>query len=186
MEQMLGAMPSKSRAAFVRHTHDTQQAIIRQIDAKAGMFITLLVFMLIGLAPVARDVVTKLHWHGKGAMTSWLYVASGALFVLSVLITAWRVYDVIRPRGYSDRELAGGLVFADALLIHPGHQAYANAVMNTTDNLLLINSIGQIYQLSEILKEKIDALNRAGWPVLLAFTSWTLNTVISIYVFTWR
>ena len=36
---------------FARHVYDNQQAIIRQLDVKAGVFVTLLVFLASGALP---------------------------------------------------------------------------------------------------------------------------------------
>ena len=72
---------------FARHNYDNQQALIRQLDVKAGVFITLLVFLATGVLPGARDVSAKLHWSGKGALTSWIYVATGLVLVVGFLAT---------------------------------------------------------------------------------------------------
>src|SRR5438552_3816088 len=46
---------------FARHSYDNQQGIIRQMDVKAGVFITLMVFLVTEAIPLAKDVSGKLQ-----------------------------------------------------------------------------------------------------------------------------
>lgn len=88
----------QSQLEYARHTFDNQQSTIRHLDSKAGVFITLLVFMATGTLAIARDACTRLHWTGKGSLPSWIYLVSSLLFVLGFLATGWSVQRVIRPR----------------------------------------------------------------------------------------
>ena len=105
---------------FARHVYDNQQAIIRQLDVKAGVFVTLLVFLASGALPLARDIGLKLVWTGKGAITSWIYVSSGVILAIGFVGTALCVQRVIRPRGSEFGPLSAGLMFAPEILCHKG------------------------------------------------------------------
>ncbi len=170
---------------FARHNYDNQQALIRQLDVKAGVFITLLVFLATGVLPGARDVSAKLHWSGKGALTSWIYVAAGLVLVVGFLATAVCVQRVIRPRGSEHRGLSSGLMFASDILSHGDPERYHAETENMSEQALLKNLTAEIFQLSAIVKHKTDALRLARWPTMISFIAWAINCVVGAYILTW-
>src|SRR5882672_7446369 len=107
-----------SQIEFARHSYDNQQAIIRQLDTKAGVFIALLVFLVTEAIPLARDVSAKLQWVGRGSVSSWLYVGSAVFLAIGFIATAIYVQRVIRPRGSEYATGSAGLMFANDILRH--------------------------------------------------------------------
>jgi hypothetical protein len=188
MAQQPALIPSKSldlQIDFARHSYDNQQAIIRQLDAKAGVFITLLVFLATGTLSVAKDVSTKLHWSGSGAVTSWIYIGTGVLLVLAFLITAWSVQRVIRPRGSEHKSLSRGLMFAADILKHGDPERFHSEMEDVSEPALLKSLTGEIFQLSAIVQQKTAALRFARWPTMTCFAAWALNSIAAIYILTW-
>jgi hypothetical protein len=170
---------------FAQHVYDNQQAIIRQLDVKAGVFVSLLVFLAIGALPIARDVSTKLHWTGRGALTSWSYAGSGLILVVGFLATAVCVQRVIRPRASEHTSLSTGLIFAPDILSHGDPEKYHDATEHATEQTLLKNLTVQIFQLSAIVQRKTDALRLARWPTMISFLAWAVNTATGAYILTW-
>src|SRR4051812_35121946 len=119
MEETAMAFPAASPAPkslraqieFAQHNYENQQALIRQLDVKAGVFVTLLVFLATSALPGAKDIILKLHWSGRGVFTSVVYVATGVILIFGFLATAVCVQRVIRPRASEHRSVSSGLMF---------------------------------------------------------------------------
>jgi hypothetical protein len=174
----------REQIEFARHVYDTQQALIRQLDTKAGVFITLLVFLATTMILVAKDVCARIQWSGRGAISSWLYIASAVIVVLAFVGTAIGVGKVIRARGLKEAKV--GLMFAHDILKHGGHQQYTAALVATTDRNLLETLAQQVFELSSIFQKKSDAFRSAQARALAAFIAWGVNSLVSVYMLTWR
>ena len=170
---------------FAQHNYDNQQGIIRQLDVKAGVFVTLLVFLAAGALAIAKDVSVKLHWHGRGAASSWIYAVSGFTLVFGFLATSVCVQRVIRLRGSEHKSLSTGLMFAPDILSHGDPEAYYAATESATEHTLLKNLAVQVFQLSAIVKRKTDALRVARWPTMISFLAWAINCVMGAYILMW-
>src|SRR5437763_10294584 len=127
----------QSRLAFARYNYDTQQAIIRQLDTKAAAFITLLVFLATTTLSMSRDVCTRIHWSGRGSVTSWSYFVSILALVTGFVFTAICVIRVIRPRGSEHTNISNGLMFAVDILKYGEPNKYHVALEGATDEILL-------------------------------------------------
>jgi hypothetical protein len=170
----------QSQLAFTRHNFDDQQGIIRQLDSKAGVFITLLVFLANGALIMARDASPRLRWSGTGALASWLYLGSFVLFLLGFLVTAWCVQKVIRPRALTS--LASGLVFARDVLGHGSPVNYHKAMESSTEEALLKDLTIQVFNLCVIVQRKTNALHLAWWPTMVCFVAWAINAILAVCV----
>ncbi|HEY6350045.1 MAG TPA: Pycsar system effector family protein [Candidatus Angelobacter sp.] len=171
---------------FARYNHENQQGIIRQLDAKAAVFVTLLVFLVTAAVPLAKDVCVKLQWSGKGSISSWAYLLSSLVLISGFVATVVGVQRVIRPRGSEHPSIVQGLMFADDILGHEHPDAYHEANQRMTDEVLLKNLTTQVYQLSRIVQRKTIALQRAALPTMISFFAWALNSAFSIYILSWR
>jgi hypothetical protein len=172
----------QSQLEFARHSFDSQQRAIRLLDSKAGIFISLLVFLANGMAYTMRDASTKLHWTGRGAVFTWLYLGSLLVFLSGFVVTAWCVQRVVRPRTSPTTTLAGGLLYARAIVSFRRPQAYHDAVKNASEESLLEDVTVQTYNLSVIVERKTEALRTAWRPTLLCFLAWAINIVVAIGV----
>jgi hypothetical protein len=179
-------MPVRQQIEFARHNYDNQQAIIRQLDTKAGVFITILVVLLSAATPSIRDVAAKVVWHGRGAISSWLFAGSGIILVSGLLMTAICVQRVIRPRASEYQSLSSGLMFGEDVLAHADPERYHEATRMADEGTLLQNLTMQIFQLSAIARRKRDALNVALWPTVLSFLAWAVHALFGAYILTWR
>jgi hypothetical protein len=189
MEQVTSSLAMyrlRAQLEFARYNHDNQQAIIRQLDTKAAVFITLLVFLATGTLPLAKDVCAKLHWSGQGAVSSWTYFISALTLVSGFVATVLTVQRVIRPRGSEHRSIVHGLMFAGDVLSHNAPDSYHEATKQMTEEVLLKNLTTQVFQLSRIVQRKTDALQLARWPTMISFFAWAVNSAVSIYILTWR
>lgn len=182
----VGSNNLEEQLKFARHHYENLQAIIRQIDTKAGVFITLLVFLATSTFPFVKDLSEKLHWAGKGAVTSWALVATCIVQVVGLLATAVFVHHVVRPRGSERASLSAGLMFWQDILSHSDTERYHAVVEAATQNVLLKSMTSEMFQLSLIIKRKTDALNIARIPTFISFAGWGVCTLLSVYISTWK
>jgi hypothetical protein len=177
--------PSARHFEFVRQTYDTHQSIIRQLDAKAGVMIGVLTLLLAGLLPLTKDVPSKLCLTGKGAPTSYCFLLAAITFVISFLLTAWNVQNVIIPRhGTSQSER--GLMYALQILRHEHKANYHEALAATTSATLFEHMAHNIFELSAIEQQKMKALSKAHWPIIVSLFSWSATAILTIYISSWR
>jgi hypothetical protein len=175
---------------FARHNFDNHQNLIRFADAKAAAFLTLLVFLGASSFPVAKDAVPKLRFViGGGALSSVFYLLSCLLFLTGFFWTLSLVYLVIRPRGarfYGSARPGHELMFFAHVTLHSSHEDYFTAVSSASPELLLENLTDQVFELTKICQEKMDFLNRARYPMFLAFCSWAANLVMGLWIIRWK
>ena len=171
---------------FARHNYDNQQALIRMLDTKAGVMITLLVFLIAATLTMSTGVGRKLHFIGQGAVTSWAYVIAAGILVGSFLISVLCVERVIIPRSSAQPTISSGLMFAEDILKHSTPDIYHRAVVEADDALLFHNITIEIYQLATIVVKKMQFLRRLKWPIIVSFVAWAATTVLSVYILTWR
>lgn len=178
--------PLGAQIEVAHFSHDNMQAIVRQLDTKAGVFITLLVFLATGILPLAKDVCAKLHWSGPGAVSSWAYFISALVLVGGLVATAVAVQGVIRPRGSERKGVIHGISFSRDILDHRAPEFYHEVTAQMTEDVLLHTLNTQNVQLSRIVQRKTDALQIARWPTMISFVAWALNCAVSFYILTWR
>jgi len=205
MTQERGLAPERDlQIAFARHNFEDHQALIRAADAKAGAFITLLLFLAAILIPIGREAVPKLRWVlGEGDLTSGAYVATSLLFALAVVRSLALVVHVVRPRGVS-RPAAGApqvggshagypklpaadkLLFYKHILQHRDSHSYFAAVSHASPEVILRNLTDQTFELARICDEKLAYLDAARVPLLLAVYGWALNIALAIWIAHWK
>lgn len=162
---------------FARHNFDNHQALIRSSDTKAGVTVTIMVFLAASALQVCKDGVAKLHFR------PWLVAASSVVFVLagvgllvSVIWSFVVVHRVLQPRGarYTKPQKDRDLMWQNHVLLHETNDSYFSAVQALPPELILRNLTDQIYELAHISSEKMTALTRSRWVALLGFWSWVL------------
>jgi protein-S-isoprenylcysteine O-methyltransferase Ste14 len=175
---------------FARHNFDNHQNLIRFADTKAAAFVTLLVFLGASGIPIAKEAVPKLRFViCGGAVSSSLYLLSCLLFLVGFFWTLALVYLVIRPRGatyYGSPERGHELLFFGHVMLHANHEDYFAAVSAASPELLLRNLTDQVFELAKICQEKMQYLNSARHPMLLAFCSWAANLGVGLWIATWK
>lgn len=186
MNTTLGTTTLTSHLTFARHNYDNQQALIRMLDTKAGVMITLLVFLIAGTLPMSSDVASKLHFVGHGCITSWAYVLAACILIGSFLISVWCVEHVIVPRGSAQHAVSNGLMFAEDILKHGTPDNYHLAAERADDAVFFHNIALEIYQLAEIVVKKTKFLRLVRWPIIISFAAWAATAMLSIYILTWR
>ncbi|MGD0570557.1 MAG: hypothetical protein ABSA78_19305 [Candidatus Sulfotelmatobacter sp.] len=164
---------------FARHNLDNHQALIRSSDAKAGVLVTVMVFVAASALQVSKDAVTKLQWMScHGAIISALFLVSSVGLIAAVLWSLVAVQRVLRPRGarhYESAQVDRQLLWQDHVLMHGTPDKYFQALSAAPQELLLQNLTDQIFELAQISREKMDALRGARWAVWMAFWSWAVN-----------
>jgi hypothetical protein len=171
-----------TRLEFLQYTHQDQQATIRLLDAKAGVFVTLLVFLITGGLPLVKDVCSHLVWVGPAKVLSVAYALSAGLTIFSFILTTFAVHHVIRPRGSEHRGVMHGVMFFDDILKHRGPEHFHATAKDASDEALVKNLTTGIFNLSRIVQRKTVALDLAKWPTLATFVLWSINTSITVTV----
>ena len=83
---------------FARHNFDNHQALIRSSDTKAGVTVTVMVFLAASALQISKDAVGKLHVQPCIVMvSSALFVLAAAGLLASVLLSFIAVHRVLRP-----------------------------------------------------------------------------------------
>jgi len=168
---------------FARHNFDNHQALIRSSDTKAGVMVTIAVFLAASAMQVSKDAVSKLAWSPCSHLLSSLAFVVGSLgLFVSVLWALVTVLRVLKPRGarHTKAEKGKDLLWQDHVLLHGSNAEYYTAVSSASDELILKNLTDQIFELAHISKEKMDALQSARWVNWLAFWSWIANVVAGL------
>ena len=162
---------------FARHNFDNHQALIRSSDAKAGLTVTIMVFLAASALQISKDAIGKLHLQPRClAAVSILFVVAAAGLLLSVLWSFVTVQRVLRPRGarYTSPQKGRDLLWQEHVLLHESGEAYFFAVRAASEEVILRNLTDQVYELAHISAEKMAALaanRRVAW---LGFWSWVL------------
>lgn len=173
------------RTRFARHVYDSQQALIRQLDLKAGAMIGILALLLTTTVGMAKDISPLLVWWGKGAITSWAFVAFAAIFCIGFVWTACWVQATILPRPGHIRP-APGHMYAEEIILHADFEAFHASLTSSSDDDLLKSLTFNIYELSQIAKAKIVALHKANFPTIVSLVSWIVTSALLFYVSSWR
>ncbi len=179
------AAPSEHHHNFSRHVYDTHQAIIRQLDTKAGVMVGVLTLLYAGLLPLLKDIPSKLHFCGHGSITSWLFLLSASVATITFLWTAWCVQNVIIPRNGTEA-LPQGLMYSRQILRHGSPKAYSAAVLNTQADDVLGHMTENIYHLSIIQAQKMTALDNTHWPIRISLLTWATTTVLTLCISSWK
>jgi hypothetical protein len=169
---------------FARHNFDNHQALIRASDAKAGVLVTLMVFLAASSLQVSKDAVGKLRWSPCCPLIlSALFVVACIGLAVAVIWSLVTVQRVLKPRGaahYRAPQKDRDLMWQDHVLLHGTNQEYGAAVRGATEELILQNLTNQVFELAHISKEKMDALRGARWAAYLAFISWAGSITSSL------
>jgi hypothetical protein len=173
---------------FARHNFDNHQALIRASDAKAGVLVTLMVFLAASSLQVSKDAIGKLRWSSPALLiVSALLVLATIGLVVAVVWSLVAAQRVLQPRWGADNKTPQKdreLMWQDHVLLHPTSQEYGAAVRAASDELILHNLTDQVFELAYISKIKMDALHGARWAIYLAFCSWTGSIASSVIL--WR
>jgi hypothetical protein len=158
--------------------------MIRLLDTKAGVFVTLLVFLITGGLPLVKDVCTRLVWTGPPKFISWMYAISFLAMILAFITTVFAVHHVIRPRSSDHKGIMRGVMFYADVLGHSGPEHYNEIAKEVSEEALLKNLTTGIFNLSKIVERKNLALRIAKWPTFATFVLWAVNTSIAVTVLT--
>jgi hypothetical protein len=87
--------------AFARHAFVNYQTLIRFSDTKAGLMVTVMVFLAASALQISKDAIGKLHIASCAIlMTSIVFVAASlGLLISQVVLILITLHRVIRPRG---------------------------------------------------------------------------------------
>ncbi len=162
---------------FARHNFDNHQALIRASDTKAGVTVTIMVFLAASALQIGKEAVVKLHLQPDlVALTSFLFLLAAVGLLAAVLWSFIVVFEVLRPRGarYTVPQKGRDLMWQDHVLLHENNEAYFFAVRSAASELILRNLTDQVYELAHISKEKISALAKGRGVAWLGFCSWVI------------
>lgn len=175
---------------FARHHFDNLQSLIRFVDTKAGVLITVVIFLGATLIQVAKDAVSAMHASPcRAAWAAGLFVVASAGFIASFGWMLLHVQQVLRPRGATHySRVAGGqdLMWQDHVIAYQTNSAYFCALQGASDDVLLRNIADQIFELCHISKEKMDAFHRARMAFWGAFYSWVAAIISGILILRWK
>lgn len=160
---------------FARHNFDNHQALIRSSDAKAGVTLTVMVFLAASALQISKDAAGKLHLHPcTVVLSSTVFILAAIGLLVSVLWSFVAVHRVLRPRGarYTTPQRGRELMWQDHVLLHEDNEVYFSAVRATTPELILRNLTDQVFELAHISSEKMQALTNIRQVIWLGFASW--------------
>lgn len=169
--------PLEQAIQFARHNFDNHQSLIRSSDTKAGVTVTIMVFLAASGLQIGKDAVVKLHFRPcLIALASILFLLAAAGLLGAVLWSFVVVFKVLRPRGarYTAPKKGHDLIWQEHVLLHENNEAYFSAVSSATAELILRNLTDQIYELAHISKEKMHALAKNRTVAWLGFGSWVV------------
>jgi len=162
---------------FARHNFDSLQALIRASDNKAGVTVTIMIFLAASALQISKDAMGKLHLHPcLAALSSVAFVLASCGLLVSVLFSLLAVHRVLRPRGarYRNGQKGRDLMWQEHVLLHENNEVYFSAVQAASPDLILRNLTDQVFELAHISKEKMGALTRTRWLVWVGFWSWVI------------
>ena len=175
---------------FARHHFDNLQSLIRFIDTKAGVIITVVIFLGATLIPVAKEAVSALRINPRvAALVSGLFLAGCAGFVIALAWMLFHVQQVLKPRGAQHyRQILRGheLMWQDHVIAHQTNTGYFSAVRAASDEILLRNITDQIFELAHISKQKMDAFHQARMALWGAFFSWAGAIIFGVLILRWK
>ena len=174
-----------SQIQFARHNFDNHQALIRSSDTKAGVTITVIVFLAASALQISKDAISKLTLHPCSVtILSVVFVVAAIGLLFAVLLSLSMVHSVVRPRGarYTDPQKVRDLMWQQHVLLHENNEVYFSAVREASPELILRNLTDQIFELAHISSEKMDALAKNRWVVRLGFCSWVLMIACGLFL----
>jgi hypothetical protein len=180
----------EDQLTFARHNFDNQQSLIRAADTKAGLYVTLILFLGAVTIPLGKDVVPRLSWVPcGGAVTSAAYIVSYVVFAAGFIWSLMLVRHVVTPRSarhYADPQPGHELHFYKHVLLHRDNAEYFQAVQQAPPELLLRNLTDQIFELAYICDEKMTAVRAARAPITLTFFAWLVNAGFGLWIARWK
>jgi hypothetical protein len=166
---------------FARHIFDNYQALIRSLDAKAGALLAVGVFLGASSFPVFKDAVTHLTMKtGIYKVISGALIASGGLFCVVFIILLHCLSVVVRPRGarfYKQKESLNHLIWQEHTAKHGDNVSYYQAVYQANSPVILRNLTDQIFELTQISREKMGAINSAFKVLYWLGMFWVLSVI---------
>jgi hypothetical protein len=175
---------------FARHHFDNLQSLIRFVDTKAGVLITVVIFLGATLIQVVKDAVSAMHASPCSvAWASGLFLLGCAGFIASFGWMLLHVQQVLKPRGathYPRFTPGQDLMWQDHVIAYKTNTAYSSAVRCASDDVLLRNVTDQIFELCHISKEKMDAFHQARKAFWGAFCSWVAAIVFGVLILRWK
>jgi hypothetical protein len=165
---------------FARHNFDNHQALIRSSDTKAGVTVTVMVFLAASALQISKEAVGKLHTQPcLAGLSSALFILATTGLVVCVLWSFFAVHRVLRPRGarYTVPQKGRDLLWQEHVLLHENNEVYFSAVRALSPELILRNLTDQVFELAHISSEKMRALTNGRRVIWLGFGSWVLLIV---------
>jgi hypothetical protein len=170
---------------FARHNFDNHQALVRSSDTKAGVTVTIMVFLAASALQISKDAVGKIRFEPcLVAAVSLIFLLAAAGLFVSVLWSFVSVFRVLRPRGarYTSPKKGQDLMWQDHVLLHENNEDYFSAFRGAAPELILRNLTDQIYELAHISKEKMESLVSGRWVVWVGFWSWVLLIASGLFL----
>lgn len=181
---------TEKQIQFARHHFDNLQSLIRFVDTKAGVIITVVIFLGATLIPVAKDAIPALHASPcVAALASSFFLAGCTGFVIALAWILFHVQEVLKPRGAQHyRQIIPGheLMWQDHVITCQTNAGYFSAVRAASDDIILRNVTDQIFELAHISKQKMDAFHRARMALWGAFFAWVGAVIFGVMVLRWK
>jgi hypothetical protein len=169
---------------FARHNFDNYQTLNRASDTKAGVLVTIMVFLAASALQVSKDAVGKMRWAPcESAIVSTVFLLAAIGLLTANIWSFLTVQRVLKPRGarhYRAPQKNRELMWQDHVLLHQTNVEYLAAVQGASEELILQNLTDQVFELAHISKEKMDALRSSRWAVYLACWSWATNITAAL------
>ncbi len=164
--------------------------MIRAADTKAGFLVTLLLFLGASTIALAKEIVPKLRWLlCSEALTSGGYLLAYFVFTLGFAWSLALAYRVVNPRSakhYVAPQAGYNLLYYKHVLLHKDNTEYFSALCQASPDLLLRNLADQVFELAHICEEKMADLQKARFPIALAFGGWMLNMGLGLWMTRWK
>ena len=180
---------TEKQIQFARHDFDNLQNLIRFTDTKSAALITIAIFLGASGIQVAKDAVAAINFCSLHNLLLGVLFLGGCFgFLLSFGWMVACVENVLRPRGarhYPKTAVGRDLMWQDHVIQHGTSAAYFDAVHAATPELILRNVTDQVFELSHVSNEKMDAFHRARACFRFAFCFWVIITVCGVLLVRW-
>lgn len=154
-----------SRVQFALENFRNIQELIRFIDQKAGAIIIVYGFILATFIEFAKKLLfinpielTNL----QDILLSLFIFVSGLILMIMLLYQLYFVlFKIIRPRlakNYSENEYS---IFYFEHISYMNREKLFNDFKNITEDRMLDEILGQVYEISDIMREKTESLSEA-------------------------
>jgi hypothetical protein len=176
----------ESAIRFTRHNFDNLQSMIRLADAKAAGILTVWILILGSSIQMGHQIFNKFivcQWTMWNTILTLIMVL---LFVMLIVLAIIIFYKVIFPKKashYKQSKTDRDLMYFEHILNHETQESYRQAIWNMNPSLELRNLCDQVYELSDIVNQKMTGLQSSCKWLLFSVITWVALAAFYIFIY---